>query len=124
MFGTIYKNLTAGLVRQGGNSMREDIVKILDERIASLLKDARLTESAGQLVRLTITSIGDHESRPPSGLGLGKYSIEDCQLIAIDRLPKVIEFVAIARGVKRIGVFDLLELAPQIFGMFFIFKYP
>jgi hypothetical protein len=104
--------------------MREDIARILDERIVLLSKDARLTESACQLIKLTISSIGDHESRPPSGLSLGKYSREDCQLIAIDRLPMVIDFVAVARGVKRVGVFDLLELAPQIFGMFFIFKYP
>ncbi|WP_395698581.1 hypothetical protein [Methylocella sp.] len=95
----------------------------LEARLDAVAAEFRLTRAALDLVRLTLRAIED--DAPPRWLAEGgRLDPARCQELAVERLPALLHFVRRKRGTGEIGVFDLLEEAPQIFALFFVFKYP
>jgi hypothetical protein len=101
--------------------MEHRLEEMLTETLGKIRKDFEVTNAAEALIRLTIGAIG---SDLPSNWPASPRTPSECQELAINRLPYFLGFVASTRKAKKIGIFELLEAAPQLIGMFFVFKYP
>jgi hypothetical protein len=80
----------------------------------------KLSVRAKQLLELTV----DAMESDPLPYGIEPLSRRDCQMRAIRNLTKFIDFVGKSRNKEKIGVFELLEAAPQLIGAQLIFKGP
>ena len=80
-----------------------------------------LTPAAVELLRLSIASI-DGEPRP-DGAAPNTRSDRSAQILAIRMVPVLLR--SVSRSIEGpIGVFQLLEAAPKLLGMYFAFSYP
>ncbi len=98
--------------------MNLELHALLGDKLAELSSSFELTPAAEQLIRLVIEAIPTDAGHRSMGLP------EDCQRRAIHKLPKVLSYVQARRPHETIDVYDLLDAAPAISGMFFIFKNP
>jgi hypothetical protein len=104
--------------------MNEDLFEELRQSLERAEQSAGLivSDPAKELISNVISAIGTDavtrpfDEPPPA-------SVDDCQRRAIAAIPSILRIVYRRHPVKKIGVFHLLDCAPQISGMFFIFKY-
>jgi hypothetical protein len=84
--------------------------------------DIELTLAARRLIELSIDAI---ETDPlPYQQFQPNRTRRDCQLLAIERLPQLLRFLSRTRGARTIGALQLLEAAPQLIGIYLIFRGP
>jgi hypothetical protein len=95
----------------------------LREALDAAVQEKGITERAAHLIHFVVDAIGS-DAPPRGSRGFSGLKIADSQRLAIDKLPDVLRYVKDSRDVETVGIFDLLEVAPQIFAMFFIFKQP
>jgi hypothetical protein len=103
--------------------MDDELSTRLRETLHVAVQEKRITERAAHLIHFAVDSIGS-DAPPRGSRSFSSLKIADSQRLAIDKLPDVLQYVRDSRDVETVGIFDLLEVAPQIFAMFFIFKQP
>jgi hypothetical protein len=81
----------------------------------------QITAAGIDLLRLTISAIAG-EPRP-AGVVPNEVDVRSAQLLAIRMIPVLLRSL-LSREEGPIGVFQLLEAAPRLLGMYFIFAYP
>jgi hypothetical protein len=79
-----------------------------------------LTPAAKRAIELAIDAI---ETDPPPYQQFPRnLTTQECQRLAIERLPHLLQFLSRTRGVNEIGAFHLMEAAPQLVGLYLYFR--
>lgn len=100
------------------------LTDLLTQQIQSIEKNQglELTPAAKGLIFLAINAI---ETDPLPYQLQAEVSPAECQGLAIERLPRLIAVLVVARKKnKTIGALDLLEFAPQLMSNYLAFRMP